>query len=128
MSRLSEAYRTLQRKRTFNPQYGREALLMAAMADAEGASRRLASGKRLELVEKGQEQQKEQFAEGLAFDKERASEMLAEQKRASLVREDQARLMREGQMESAERARKQGYFGMGLQAPLYGYATYKLFE
>ncbi len=116
--------RMLQKKRRFNPQYGRELLIQAAIADAEGASRRLASGKKLDLAEKRQGIQREQFAERMATGKEQFTLSLAEQKRAARVREQQTRTLREAQVKAAGRARTQDYIGMGLQAPVT-YLTYK---
>lgn len=131
--------RMLQKKRRFNPQYGRELLVQAAVADAEGASQRLASGKRLDLAEKRQDIQKEQFTERLSTEKEQFTERLdfgkekfalslAEQKRASMVSEQQTRTLREAQVKAAGRARTQSYIGMGLQAPISYYTLKQLWK
>ena len=137
ISQLMQMSRMLQKKRKFNPLYGRELLMQAAMADAEGASQRLASGKRLDLAERRQDIQKEQFATRLATEKGQFTERLAtgreqfaltlaEQKRASQTREQQARTVREAQIKAASRARTQSYIGMGLQAPVSYYTLKQL--
>lgn len=128
ISQLMQMTRMLQKKRRFNPQYGRELLIQAAMVDAEGASKRLASGKRLGLIEKRMDIQKEQFAERMTTGREQFALTLAEQKRVSMVREQQARVTREGQVKAAGRARIQDYIGLGLQAPISYYTLKKLYE
>lgn len=108
-----------------------------AVAAAAGASGRLAKTRTQKLAEAETATQAEQFGQTLGLQKEQFGESLstqklhftkslAEQKRAAFVREKEAGLSREAQMESAKKAEMQGYVGMGVQAPIALYAGKEL--